>query len=368
MNTLPKNLTLRLENIFSKEEMITLKSAFSQEKRQVSFRCNTLKSTTQEVEQALSQANITFTKLKFPKNCYLLDNNFSESDLWKRRIYKDGKIYVQGISSQVPVHFFSSLQQPSLQLSPKRGKSELQFKILDACAAPGGKTSQLSELYPNAEIYAFEPFKVRYDKMKHNLKKLWIETQDKNSLLNPLPFQGKGPTVNCINDEIRNIWKYIKPPIQLSPKGRKSEQQYFDMILVDAPCSSEWSISLHDTKFLEAWDISHINKNYKRQKHIIDDIVPYLKTWWELIYSTCTIAPEENEGVVHYALCNYPELQLQKLDFDKNKYINHIEALKKFEKYIYKTEISEKALRVIPSEYSEWFFIAKFRKWVNSFI
>ena len=172
MNLLPPHLTLRLKSIFSKEEMNTLKHIFSMEKRQVSFRCNTLKSTTQEVETALEKALIRYIKLDFPKNCYLIDRSFSESDLWRLDIYKQGKIYIQSISSQVPVHFFSSLQQPSLQLSPKRGKSELQFKILDACAAPGGKTSQLSELYPNAEIYAFEPFKVRYDKMKHNLKKL----------------------------------------------------------------------------------------------------------------------------------------------------------------------------------------------------
>jgi len=288
------------------------------EKRQVSFRCNTLKSTTQEVETALEKALIRYIKLDFPKNCYLIDRSFSESDLWRLDIYKQGKIYIQSISSQVPVHFFS-------QKSPLR--------ILDACAAPGWKSSQLSELYPDAEIYAFEPFKVRYDKMKYNLNKLWCEN------------------IHTIHDEIRNISKYI------------SEENFFDIILVDAPCSSEWSLLYNNTKFLEAWNISHIQKNYKRQKHIIDDVLPYLKVGWEIIYSTCTIAPEENEWIVHYILCHSPQLELQKLDFKNNIYIKYIEALKKFEKYIYKTEISEKALRVIPSEYSEWFFIAKFKKW-----
>jgi len=297
--------------------MASLWEIFTLPKRQVSFRVNTLKSSNQEIEDALNKASITYTKLDFPKNCYLLDESFSESDLWKRRVYKDWKIYVQWIASQTPIHFF-------MQENP--------LKILDACSAPGGKTSQLAEIYPNAEIHAFEPFKIRHDKMVHNLKKLWCEN------------------VITINDEIRNIWDYI------------SDQNYFDLILVDAPCSSEGSISIHNTKFLEAWDISHIKKNYKRQKHIIDDIVPYLKDWWELIYSTCTLAPEENEWIAHYILCNYPELKIQEINLWEIEQIKTKQALKKFEKYIYKTEVSQKALRIIPNEYSEGFFVAKFLK------
>ena len=47
-----------------------------------------------------------------------------------------------------------------------------QLRILDACAAPGGKTSQLAALYPDAEIWAFEPQKIRFDRMNHNFEKL----------------------------------------------------------------------------------------------------------------------------------------------------------------------------------------------------
>jgi len=299
-----------------------LSDIFSLEKRPVSFRINTLKSGEQEIEEALDQATITYHKLDFPENCYVLDKDFTESDIWKRRVYKDGKLYMQWLSSQISALLFS-----------KRSDSS-GLKILDACAAPGGKTSQLSALYPDAEITAFEPFKIRYDKMVHNLKKQWCTN------------------VIAINDEIRNILKYIE------------EKSYFDMILIDAPCSSEGSISLHNDTFLEAWNISHIKKNYKRQKFILSDTIPYLKEWWELIYSTCTLAPEENEAVVHYALCNYPELKLENIDFKWNKYIKHKKPLKRFEKMIFKTEISEKTLRVTPSEYSEWFYISKFRKWV----
>lgn len=323
MLELPILLQSRLKTIYPNSEYDNLKNVFSLKRRPVSFRVNTLKSNLEEVTDELTQNGIEFTILDFPKNSIILDEKYIESDIWKLNIYKFGKIYMQNISSQIPAAYFSKENYAGL-------------KILDACAAPGGKTSQLSAMYPDATIYAFEPQKVRFDKMKHNLKKLWCEN------------------VECIHDEIRNIDQYIW------------EENYFDLVLVDAPCSSEWSLSLHNDKFIQSWDISHINKNYKRQKYILSDVIPYLKDGWELIYSTCTLAPEENEAVVHFALCNYSKLGLESIDLSKNKYIKQVESLKNFENKIFKTEISEKTIRVIPSEYSEWFYIAKFKKWVNS--
>lgn len=317
MEKLPTQLAERFASIFTKEEMSDLETVFSLESRPVSFRLNTLISTPEEVEEGLSKASITYSKLDFPLNSYVIDEGFIESDIWKRRVYKDGHIYMQWISSQIPVSLFTG---------------ESPMRILDACAAPGWKTSQLSALYPDAEIIAFEPFKVRYDKMQHNLKKLWCKN------------------VTAYNDQICNLKNYIK------------EEWYFDMILVDAPCSSEWSLSLHNEKFLEAWDISHVRKNYKRQKFIIWDVLPYLKDGWEFIYTTCTLAPEENEWVAHYVICNHPEMQLQQITLPESEYIIQSPALKSFGKYIYKTEISKKCIRVTPSKYSEWFFMAKFVK------
>lgn len=168
--------------------------------------------------------------------------------------------------------------------------------------------------------------------MSHNLKKLWCKN------------------VKTIHDSIEHISKHIR------------EKEYFDMILIDAPCSGEWALSYHNAKFLENWSLTHIKKNYKRQKNICDSALPYLKEWWELIYSTCTIAPEENEWVIHYLLCHYSELELVELNLEDNTYTHSSNALKTFEKYTYKSEIFDKALRVIPTEFSEWFFIGKFLK------
>jgi 16S rRNA C967 or C1407 C5-methylase (RsmB/RsmF family) len=95
MEKLPEQLQERLSSIYSQEEMDKLQTVFALEKRPVTFRLNTLKSSPEEIEEALNTASIKYTSLDFPKNSYLLDESFSESDIWKRRVYKDGKIYMQ---------------------------------------------------------------------------------------------------------------------------------------------------------------------------------------------------------------------------------------------------------------------------------
>ena len=84
--------------------------------------------------------------------------------------------------------------------------------------------------------------------MKHNLEKLGVKN------------------VTCIHASIESIQKYIP------------EADFFDMILVDAPCSGEGGLLYKNTTFLENWSLTHIKKNYTRQKTICDTVVPYLKT------------------------------------------------------------------------------------------
>lgn len=322
MTQFPNDLALRLEKIFSPQENIEVKNIFQLKKRPQTARITYPESLKVRVLEEFHRKNISFKEAIFPENCIIFDNNISKHDIWQLECYKNWDIYLQWISSQIPVYSFSENRDTNL-------------RILDACAAPGWKTMQLAERYPHAEIWAFEPHKIRYDKMCHNFQKFWHSN------------------IKSIHDSIENLAEYI------------SQESYFDMILIDAPCSWEgWLLLIH-TKFLENWSLRHIKKNYKRQKSICDMVLPYLKTWGEMVYSTCTIAPEENEWVIHYLLCKYPELRLENIDFSNNKYIKTRQALKNFEAYSYKKEISEYALRVIPSEYSEWFFIAKISKWIS---
>jgi 16S rRNA C967 or C1407 C5-methylase (RsmB/RsmF family) len=247
----------------------------------------------------------------------------SEKILWEQSIFTQWKIYLQWITSQLIGELL---------------KNELQnhlIKVLDLTAAPGWKTSHISALLQNNwEIVANELSMVRMEKLKFTLAR-----------------QG------CKN-VITLKW---------DAKDLKNQYQnwYFDIIIADLPCSAEGRINLHNEKsyaFLEKPNIHE--KNYQIQKDILKETVSLLKSWWTLMYSTCTCDPRENEWIVHFLLSNYKDLYMENIhDIFQNtslwKYIRP--WLKSFWKYIYSNE-TPKSIRIIPNEETEWFFIAKFKK------
>jgi 16S rRNA (cytosine1407-C5)-methyltransferase len=124
------------------------------------------------------------------------------------------------------------------------------------------------------------------------------------------------------------------------------------------PCSAEWRINLNNEKTYSFWNEANIKRNYIVQKEILKDIVKLLKVNWILVYSTCTLAPEENEAIVHFLLSNFKELEIEPITLD---YKNIRKWITKFWDTIYNKKV-DNSLRCLPSEDTEWFFVAKFRK------
>jgi len=120
---LPKELIDRLKEIYSRDELKIINSWFKCESRKTTFRINTLKTSTKDVLDILKEKNLDFEKVSFLKNWYILIN-WKEKDLWDLDIYKQGKIYMQSISSQLPVDLLDL---------------EDFHKVLDITAAPGWK-------------------------------------------------------------------------------------------------------------------------------------------------------------------------------------------------------------------------------------
>lgn len=319
---LPKNYNEKLEKIFSKDELKIIKSGYTCPKRHVSFRVNTLKATNEEIESVLKEKNIAFEKVSYLSNGYIL-KNWIERDLWDLKIFTQGKIYLQGITSQLIGEVLKS------------EISSTDIKVLDLTAAPGGKTSHISALLQNnGEIIANELNAIRLDKLNFTIKRQWCTN------------------VQVIKGDARNL-------------PNTFEKWYFDIIIADLPCSAEGRVNASNEKSYAFLAKDGVNtQNYKIQKDILKNTVELLKDWGILLYSTCTLDPRENEGIVHFLLSNFKSLKIESLwnlfeNPNISKYVRN--GLKSFETYIYNSSVLE-ARRILPSPKTEWFFIAKFRK------
>jgi 16S rRNA C967 or C1407 C5-methylase (RsmB/RsmF family) len=120
-------------------------------------------------------------------------------------------------------------------------------------------------------------------------------------------------------------------------------------------------MNLSKEKSYSFWNNTIPKKNYKLQKDILTNVIKMLKSWGELVYSTCTLSPEENEWIVHFILSLFPEMEI--IDITENSIFKNLETkkwIKTFWKSIYKE--SDKSIRILPTAEYEWFFVAKFIK------
>ena len=266
--------------------------------RHSSFRINSLKSNHQEIEKILDLNKISFEKCDWYADAYIVKD---ERKIKELDIFKDGKIYMQSLSSMLP----------ALVLNPQKGEN-----ILDMCAAPGGKTTQMAALSQNgAYITACEKNKVRYDRLKYNIEK-----------------QGAS-SVYVMQKDSRNIDDFFS----------------FDRILLDAPCSGSGTLELNNESTFKYFSQKLVEKSTKTQLALLKKALKILKPGNELIYSTCSILCSENEDIVN---------QVLKLN---NAEIIPIEFKGMEELPTLPTKIPG-TLCVCPNEYYEGFFVAKIRK------
>ena len=222
-------------------------------KRPVTFRVNTLKSDIETIESELIKLKIEFTKATWSKEAFIL-HNITEKDIEQLDIYKEGKIYMQSLSSMLP----------PIILEPKA-----DFDILDMAAAPGGKTTQIAALSQNkAHITACEMNPIRAERLKYNIDK-----------------QGAS-SIYCMVKDARNIDDFFS----------------FDQILLDAPCSGSGILNICNNKLKENFTEKLIKKCVSSQISLIKKAINILKTGSEMVYSTCSILECENEEIINTAL------------------------------------------------------------------
>lgn len=125
-------------------------------KRKVTLRVNNLKTGVNTVKSEFDKLGILYKTVKFYENALILENA-SEKDIQELEIYNNGEIYLQSLSSMLP----------PIVLNPKQN-----MDILDMCAAPGGKTTELAAISNNeAHITACEMNNIRLERLKYNIEK-----------------------------------------------------------------------------------------------------------------------------------------------------------------------------------------------------
>ena len=127
---IPEFLVKKIKNQYNNEEADLILDGLKKDKK-TTFRVNRLKSNVQEIEKILNDNNIKFEKIDFYDDAFILDEN-SEELIRKLDIYKEGKIYLQSLSSMIPV----------IVLEPKEKEN-----ILDICAAPRRKNNTNCKFY-----------------------------------------------------------------------------------------------------------------------------------------------------------------------------------------------------------------------------
>lgn len=173
-------------------------------------------------------------------------------------LFHAGCYYVQEASSMF-------LEQVVRQL----GATEEPLKVLDLCAAPGGKTTHLmSLLHRESLLVSNEVIRSR----------AWILAEN-------VIKRSNTSTIVTNND-----------PIDFGVLGAT-----FDLMIVDAPCSGE-GLFRKNIESINEWSPENLNLCSQRQRRILSDALPSLKVEGHLIYSTCTFNPEENEEVVRWLI------------------------------------------------------------------
>lgn len=283
--SMPQWLVEELLKEYSTEEVENI-CKYSNERPKTTIRINLLKTDKEKFLKKLEELKIEYEETELEN--YLHIKNVK--NIGKLDIFKEGYFTIQDISAGKPV----------LMLSPKEGEI-----VLDACSAPGGKTTEIAEIMKNdGKIVACDVYKHRIKLVEENAKRLGI-----------------------------NIIKTYEQDASIL---KEDFIQKFDKVLIDVPCLG---IGVMKRKPDIKWQRKKesIEEITKIQFKILENCSKYIKPGGELVYSTCSILKSENEEIIH-------------------KWIQMVNIQEKKSNILYEVQKQEK---ILPNGNSDGFFICK---------
>ncbi len=282
------------------------------EPRPTTFRVNTLKTTAIAVREELSAQGFHVEPVPWYRDAFILRRGRLR-ELQETARYRDGAIYVQSLSSMLP----------ALVLDPQPGEV-----VLDLTAAPGSKTTQIACLMQHqGRITANDNNKIRFYKLRANVIQ-----------------QGVGD---------------IELTLQHGETFGRRHPNAFDRVLVDAPCSAEGRFLLSEPKSYRFWRPGKIHEMARKQRRLLRSAIDAVKPGGVVVYATCTFAPEENEGVVHWVLAQCGEaVEVEPFTLGVS---NVTPGLAQWEEASYHPSVRQ-TQRILPTNEMEGFFIARLHK------
>jgi len=304
----------RMEKLLGKEDAAAFFD-ISYTKCPTSIRCNTLKIEPDDLIKRLRDYGWSVRQPfeDFPE-IMIVDKGLKPGDLGKTKEHLLGYYYVQEISSMLPM----------MALKPEEGDH-----VLDLCASPGSKTTQAAAMMNNGGfILANEISMGRIGILNSNLERCGV--------MNTIVTRKEG--------------------VALCERLLKKSQVRFDKILVDAPCSGEGTLR-KSPKTFQMWNVNMIKKIAKLQRQLAAAAVKLLKVDGVMIYSTCTLAPEEDEAIVNFLLRNF-DVEVEALRLP----LKFRSGVCEWEGEEFNSEV-KKCLRLYPQDNdTDGFFVARIRK------
>jgi 16S rRNA (cytosine1407-C5)-methyltransferase len=259
-------------------------------------------------DQLYQTYGIKTEKVSYPTNALKITDGFDYVGSTLEIAF--GFYYMQGLTSMLP----------PLVLNPTS-----KDLVLDLCSAPGSKTTQIAELMDNKGVLVVNELEIeRIKALVFNL--------DKMNYLNYGVVHSRGEVLS----------KYYN--------------SYFDKILVDAPCSG-LGIVQKKSEINTWWSLERVNHLSQLQNKLLVSAIKMLKVGGEIVYSTCSLTPEENEVIINRLLEKYP------VDIESvNLPIKHSNGITEYRGIKLDARLS-RAIRIFPWEVdSDGFFLVKLKK------